>query len=300
MGGDVPGCLHPECTGREPPRRSRCRATVDRGGPPTGRRAAHRGRAGRKADRTRARHYQVRSIDVATGRMDDAVVVDKANTGEEMAGRPVIQLRRADGMVLTLDRGAEHPFIHALSSRERWAICIDLPPAARTMRGRRSTGVSPKRRVAAAGPRRRAGRSSPSARRISRTRVARPRRRGRPDDRRHDRPTAGWPSCFWAPGGSSRSTPRTARTTARSRAAATTGSSPSPARRGPAQRPYFVYAPPGSSSSRISRSSSAVGGGVSASCGPTRTSQPIVSRTCSRLAPGWSESSRISPRSSKW
>lgn len=51
--------------------------------------------------------------------MDDAVVVDKANTGEEMAGRPVTQLRRADGMVLTLDRGAEHPFIHALSSRER-------------------------------------------------------------------------------------------------------------------------------------------------------------------------------------
>ena len=30
-------------------------------------------------------------------------------------------------MVLTLYRGAEHPFVHALQSVEAWAVCIDLP-----------------------------------------------------------------------------------------------------------------------------------------------------------------------------
>jgi hypothetical protein len=72
-------------------------------------------------------HYQVRSIDVATGTLDPTVVVDKASTDEAMAGHPITQLRRSDGTVLTLYRGAEHPFIHLLSSNEKWAICIDLP-----------------------------------------------------------------------------------------------------------------------------------------------------------------------------
>ena len=40
--------------------------------------------------------------------------------------------------------------------------------------------------------------------------------------------------------------------------------------------------------------------GVAARSGATATSQPIVSRTASTVAPGWSESSRISPASSKW
>ena len=30
-------------------------------------------------------------------------------------------------MVMTLYRGAEYPFVHALSSVEAWAVCIDLP-----------------------------------------------------------------------------------------------------------------------------------------------------------------------------
>ena len=44
-----------------------------------------------------------------------------------MGGYPITQLRRPDGMVFTLYRGAEHPFIHALSSIDAWAVCIDLP-----------------------------------------------------------------------------------------------------------------------------------------------------------------------------
>jgi hypothetical protein len=71
--------------------------------------------------------YQVRSVDVATGSMDDAPIVDKTTPAEPMAGSPLTQLRRANGFVLTAYRGPEHPFIHLLSSGEKWAICIDLP-----------------------------------------------------------------------------------------------------------------------------------------------------------------------------
>jgi hypothetical protein len=72
-------------------------------------------------------HYQVRAVDVATGLMRDAVIVDKTHPDETMAGSPVAQVRRPDGLVLTLYRGPEHPFIHALNSVDAWAVCIDLP-----------------------------------------------------------------------------------------------------------------------------------------------------------------------------
>lgn len=71
--------------------------------------------------------YQVRSLPVATGRLDEAVITDKRNIGEAMAGAPVTQLRRADGTVMTLYLGAEHPFVHALNTPDKWAVCIDLP-----------------------------------------------------------------------------------------------------------------------------------------------------------------------------
>ncbi len=71
--------------------------------------------------------YQVRAIDVATGMLRDAIITDKRNLDEAMAGWPIAQLRQADGMVLTLYRGEEHPFIHALNTVEAWAVCIDLP-----------------------------------------------------------------------------------------------------------------------------------------------------------------------------
>ncbi|HEY3163685.1 MAG TPA: hypothetical protein VGJ71_04960 [Candidatus Limnocylindrales bacterium] len=74
-------------------------------------------------------HYQVRAIDVPTGVMREAVIVDKGDADAYMAGSPLAQLRRADGLVLTLYRGPDHPFIHALNSIEAWAICIDLPAA---------------------------------------------------------------------------------------------------------------------------------------------------------------------------
>ena len=72
-------------------------------------------------------HYQVRAVDVASNTLKEGVIVDKTKVGEAMAGWPVAQLRRDDGLVLTLYRGAEHPFIHALDTVHGFAVCIDLP-----------------------------------------------------------------------------------------------------------------------------------------------------------------------------
>src|SRR4029077_6581286 len=71
--------------------------------------------------------YQVRAVDVATGLLRDQVIADKRNIDEAMAGWPIAQLRRPDGVVLTLYRGLEHPFVHALNTAEAWAVCLDLP-----------------------------------------------------------------------------------------------------------------------------------------------------------------------------
>jgi hypothetical protein len=72
-------------------------------------------------------HYQVRAVETATGVLRVAPVADKNQGDEAMAGWPIAQVRRPDGMVFTLYRGADHPFIHALNSVDAWALCIDLP-----------------------------------------------------------------------------------------------------------------------------------------------------------------------------
>ncbi len=64
--------------------------------------------------------------------------------------------------------------------------------------------------------------------------------------------------------------------------------------------PQRVYAPSGSSTSRMRRSSSSVGGMVAARSGATRTSHAIEACTASSVAPGCSESRRICPSPSKW
>jgi DNA-binding beta-propeller fold protein YncE len=71
--------------------------------------------------------YQVRSVSAATGEMAEGVIADKRNIEEQMAGYPLAQVRRPDGLVLTLYQGTEFAFIHALNTVEGWAVCIDLP-----------------------------------------------------------------------------------------------------------------------------------------------------------------------------
>jgi hypothetical protein len=72
-------------------------------------------------------HYQVRAIDLPSGIVRDAVIADKRNLGAAMAGWPITQATHPSGVVFTLYRGAMHPFIHALNTREAWAVCLDLP-----------------------------------------------------------------------------------------------------------------------------------------------------------------------------
>jgi hypothetical protein len=71
--------------------------------------------------------YQVRAVDLPAGTMRDTIIADKRNLEEAMAGWPIAQVRRPDGLVLTLYRGPQHPFVHALNTKEAWAVCIDLP-----------------------------------------------------------------------------------------------------------------------------------------------------------------------------
>jgi hypothetical protein len=77
-------------------------------------------------------HYQVRAIDLPSGVMRDAVIADKRNLGTSMAGWPITQAAHPSGVVFTLYRGARHPFIHALHTREAWAVCLDLPEIGHT------------------------------------------------------------------------------------------------------------------------------------------------------------------------
>lgn len=75
--------------------------------------------------------YQVRSVNAATGELTEGIIADKTNLEEQMAGYPLAQVRRPDGLVLTLYQGADFAFIHALNTIEGWAVCIDLPASGR-------------------------------------------------------------------------------------------------------------------------------------------------------------------------
>jgi len=83
-----------------------------------------------------SQHYQVRAYDLTAQRLDEAVVVDKANIGEEMAGHPTSRVTSPDGTVVSTmyERVDGAPFIHVLNTPGRFARCIDLPGSVRGMR----------------------------------------------------------------------------------------------------------------------------------------------------------------------
>jgi hypothetical protein len=74
-------------------------------------------------------HYRVRSLDVATGRVDPDPVVDRREQEVLMRGQPVTRVSSADGRwAYTLyARPTQEPFVHALDTARRRAYCIDLP-----------------------------------------------------------------------------------------------------------------------------------------------------------------------------
>jgi hypothetical protein len=83
--------------------------------------------------------YAVRAYDVHAGRLLDAPVIDPNEPDEQMNGYPVTRTTSRDGRwAYTLYDGlGEHPFVHALDTRNRSARCIDLDALA----GRRDLGT---------------------------------------------------------------------------------------------------------------------------------------------------------------
>ena len=73
--------------------------------------------------------YVVRSLNLATGKLDPGTIVDKTEPDEQMNGLPMARASSDDRRwVYTLYRGAtSHAFVHALSTGGRAARCLDLP-----------------------------------------------------------------------------------------------------------------------------------------------------------------------------
>lgn len=71
--------------------------------------------------------YEVRVLELATGRLARRPIVDPREPDETMAGRPLTRTTSTDGRwAYTLYDGPAHPFVHALDTAGRSARCIDL------------------------------------------------------------------------------------------------------------------------------------------------------------------------------
>lgn len=72
--------------------------------------------------------YEVRALDLTSGKLLPTPIVDKSDPDERMAGFPITRETSADGRwAYTLYDGAGHePFVHALDTVDGEAHCIDL------------------------------------------------------------------------------------------------------------------------------------------------------------------------------
>jgi hypothetical protein len=83
------------------------------------------------ADPRHPGRYQVRALDLGTGRLQPGFIADKRELDEVMAGYPLARASTPDGSwVYTLYQGPEHAFVHALAAADGYALCIDLPGGA--------------------------------------------------------------------------------------------------------------------------------------------------------------------------
>jgi hypothetical protein len=74
-------------------------------------------------------HYQVRMLDLSTGVIEPAPLIDKRFPDEQMHGYPLARTESIDGTwVYTLYRDGARNFVHALLT-DGAAFCIDLPAA---------------------------------------------------------------------------------------------------------------------------------------------------------------------------
>jgi hypothetical protein len=72
--------------------------------------------------------YAVRAFDVREGRLLREPIVDPSEPDEAMRGYPITRETSADGRweYTLYDGGGSHPFVHALDTVGREALCIDL------------------------------------------------------------------------------------------------------------------------------------------------------------------------------
>jgi hypothetical protein len=73
-------------------------------------------------------HYLVRAYDVRAGRLLSKPVIDPSEAGQPMTGRPMTRVMSPAGQwAYTLYQGSdEGPFVHALDTSGRRAVCVDL------------------------------------------------------------------------------------------------------------------------------------------------------------------------------
>jgi hypothetical protein len=80
--------------------------------------------------------YAVRAYDIGARRLYPQPVVDPREPDEPMTGAPVTRATSPDGRwAYTLYSSAPHPFVHALDTERRTAVCIDLEELRRSMWG---------------------------------------------------------------------------------------------------------------------------------------------------------------------
>jgi hypothetical protein len=81
-------------------------------------------------------NYAVRAYDLAAGHLYREPVVDPSEPDEPMTGAPVTRVASADGRwAYTLYSSSPHPFVHALDTERRTAVCIDLDDLGRGVWG---------------------------------------------------------------------------------------------------------------------------------------------------------------------
>jgi hypothetical protein len=73
--------------------------------------------------------YRVNGYDLTAGRLLPGVIADKRQAGWTMAGYPVARAESVGGgWVYTLyQQGDNYPFVHALDTAHRFAVCVGLP-----------------------------------------------------------------------------------------------------------------------------------------------------------------------------
>lgn len=85
--------------------------------------------------------YAVRAYDMRARRLFQQPIVDPSEPDEDMSGVPLSRVMGQNGRwAYTLYASEEHPFVHALDTERRTAVCIDLDihgGAALNMRGDR-------------------------------------------------------------------------------------------------------------------------------------------------------------------